>query len=256
MALLKLQDISKFFGKLTALTNINLEIGDGELVGLVGPNGSGKTTLFNVISGFYCPSSGDVFYEGRRITGLRPDTISSMGLVRSFQSNILYDDATVIENVIRGSYLCATTNSWQTFFSTKAYRKEEKEILWNAERLLEYWGLTSVRNTRADALPHGFQRRLGMAMAFSAAPKLLLLDEPVAGMNEREIALVMGRVKELVNDGLAILLVEHHVKTVVDFCQRLVVLDYGQKIADGRPENVTSNKHVIDAYLGNNEVSK
>lgn len=256
MALLKLQNISKFFGKLAALTDINLEIGDGELVGLVGPNGSGKTTLFNVISGFYRPSSGDVFYEDRRITGLRPDTISSMGLVRSFQSNILYHDATVIENVIRASYLRATTNSWQIFFSTRAYRSEEKEILWNAEGLLEYWGLTSVRNTRADALPHGLQRRLGIAMAFSAAPKLLLLDEPVAGMNEREIAFVMGRVKELVNDGLAILLVEHHVKTVVDFCQRLVVLDYGQKIADGRPENVTSNKHVIDAYLGNSEGSK
>ncbi len=111
MALLKLKDISKFFGKLAALTNINLEIGDGELVGLVGPNGSGKTTLFNVISGFYRPSSGDVFYEGRKITGLRPDTISSMGLVRSFQSNILYDDATVIENVIRGSYLRVKTHS-------------------------------------------------------------------------------------------------------------------------------------------------
>jgi branched-chain amino acid transport system ATP-binding protein len=256
VALLKLQDISKFFGKLAALTNINLEIGDGELVGLVGPNGSGKTTLFNVISGFYRPSSGDVFYEGRRITGLRPDTISSMGLVRSFQSNILYDDATVIENVIRGSYLRVKTHSWQTFFSTRAYRNEEKEILRNAESVLEYWDLASVRNTRADELPHGLKRRLGMAMAFCAAPKLLLLDEPVAGMNEQEIDLVMGRVKELVNDGLAILLVEHHVKTVVDFCQRLVVLDYGQKIADGKPENVTSNKHVIDAYLGNNGVSK
>lgn len=251
MALLKLQNVSKFFGNLAGLTDIDLEISEGELVGLVGPNGSGKSTLFNVISGFYRPSGGDVFYNGRKITGLRPDRISSIGLGRSFQSNILYGEATALENVIRGSYLRAKTNSWQTFFFTTAYRKEENEILRSAEGLLDFWGLSGVRNIRADELPHGFQRRLGLAMASSAAPKLLLLDEPVAGMSEEEIAFVMERLKELANDGITILLVEHHVKTVVDFCQRLIVLDYGRKIADGKPEHVTCDKHVIEAYLGN-----
>ncbi|MEE8415956.1 MAG: ABC transporter ATP-binding protein [Desulfobacterales bacterium] len=256
MALLTIQNVSKFFGKLAALTEIDLEIQEGELVGLVGPNGSGKTTLFNVISGFYHPSEGEVFYQGKRITNLRSDRISSMGLVRSFQSNLVYKEATCLENVIRGFYLHAKTSSWQAFFSTGAYRNEEKEILRKAEESLDFWGLSSVRDIQADELAHGFQRCLGLVIAFSAAPRLLLLDEPVAGMNTEEIVFVMDRIKELANGGMTVLLVEHHVKTVVDFCQRLIVLNYGLKIADGKPEDVIADQQVIDAYLGNSEVSK
>jgi len=248
--------VSKFFGRLAALMDVSLEIHQGELVGLVGPNGSGKTTLFNVVSGFYRPSEGEIFYDGKRVTGLRPDKITSMGLVRTFQSNILYKEATAMENLVRGCYLQANTNSWQAFFDTRSYRKNEKEIFQRAEEALDYWGLSEVRDVLADELPHGFQRRLGLAIAVAAAPKLLLLDEPVAGLSEEEITVVMNHTRELAERGMTIILVEHHVKTVLNLCRRLIALDYGCKIADGKPEEVTSQKEVIEAYLGTEEVAE
>jgi len=255
MALLELRNVSRFFGKLAALTEVNLEIRENELVGLVGPNGSGKTTLFNVVSGFYRPSRGEIRYDGRRITGLRPDRISAMGLVRTFQSNILYKEATVLENLIRGYHLQARTNLWQAFFGARAYRREEMDIIRQAREALEYWGLTEVSHAPADQLPHGHQRILGLAMAMAADPKLLLLDEPVAGLSGEETREVMEHVRELAERGITIVLVEHHVKTVLSLCRRLVVLDYGRKIADGTPEEVTSRKEVIEAYLGTEEGS-
>ncbi len=255
MALLELRNVSRFFGKLAALTEVNLEIRENELVGLVGPNGSGKTTLFNVVSGFYRPSRGEIVYDGRRITGLRPDRITAMGLVRTFQSNILYREATVLENLIRGYHLQARTNLLQAFFGAHAYRREETDIIRQAREALEYWGLTEVSHVPADQLPHGHQRILGLAMAMAADPKLLLLDEPVAGLSGEETQEVMERVRELAERGITIVLVEHHVKTVLSLCRRLVVLDYGRKIADGTPEEVTSRKEVIEAYLGTEQGS-
>lgn len=250
MAFLELKKVSKFFGKLAALSDINLEIGQGELIGLVGPNGSGKSTLFNVISGFHRATEGNIIYDGRNITGLRPDQIASRGLVRSFQSNVLFKEATVLENVVRGCYLQTKENAWQVFFNTSAYRHREREILRRSEELLFDWGLSEVRDVLADELPHGYQRCLGLAVAIAAKPKLLLMDEPVSGMSNEEIADVMAPIKELAKQGMTIILVEHHVKTVLDFCQRLVVLDYGHKIADGDPLEVTSQRKVIEAYLG------
>ena len=256
MALLELRNVSKFFGSLAALENINLEINQGELVGLVGPNGSGKTTLFNVVSGFLRSSKGEIIYDGRRITGLRPDKIASMGLARTFQSNIFYGDATVMENVIRGCYLQAKTNSWQTFFGTRSYRKEEGEIVQRAKEVLGFLGLSEVRDSLAGDLPHGYQRLLGLAIAMAANPKLLLLDEPATGMNDEERQMITARIGEVAKLGITILLVEHHVKTVITLCPRLVVLDFGHKLADGKPEEVTSQKEVIEAYLGVEEVAE
>lgn len=256
MALLELRSISKFFGSLAAVEDISMEINQGELVGLVGPNGSGKTTLFNVISGFYHPSKGEIFYYGKRITGLRPDQIASMGLIRAFQHNILYKEASVLENVIRGCYLQAKTNLWEVFFGTQGYHIEEREIVQHAKTLLNFWRLSEVRDVLADELPHGDQRRLGLAIATAANPKLLLLDEPVSGMSDEEITDVLHCMGELANQGVAIILVEHHVKTVVDFCQRLIVLDYGHKIAEGKPQEVISQRNVVEAYLGTEEVVK
>jgi len=255
LALLELRGVSKYFGSLAALDNVNLEVHQGELVGLVGPNGSGKTTLFNVITGIYRPTSGQIFYDGRNITGLRPDQIATRGLVRTFQSNIVFREATVLENVARACYLYARTNAWWAFFNTRAYRESERKIMQRAEELLEFWELGDVRNHVADGLSHGHQRRLGLAIAAAADPKLLLLDEPVSGMSGEEITVVMKHAQKLADMGITIVLVEHHVKTVVGFCQRLVALDYGRKIGDGKPKEVTAQKDVIAAYLGTEEVA-
>lgn len=254
MALLELQNVSKHFGKLAALSNVSLEVERGEFVGLVGPNGSGKTTLFNVVSGFYSPSGGKVYYNGEDITGLRPDKITSKGLVRTFQSNILYKEATALENLVRASYLHSNTSSWKAFFNSRDYRENEKAIFERAEAALAHWGLEEVRDVLADELPHGHQRRLGLAVAVAADPELLLLDEPLAGMSGEERLVVMEQVRELSNQGMTIILVEHHVKTVLNLCERLLVLDYGIKIADGKPEEVTCQKTVVQAYLGAEEV--
>ena len=253
MALLELKDVSKYFGKLAALSNISLDISQGELIGLVGPNGSGKSTLFNVISGYHRATEGTLIYDGKNITSLRADQIAARGLVRSFQSNVLFKEATVLENVIRGSFLQAGQSGWQVFFNTSAYRASEKRIIRHAEDSLEFWGLSEVRDVQADELPHGFQRCLGLAIAAAAKPRLLLLDEPVAGMSGKEIESVMVPIRQLAGQGVTIILVEHHVKTVLNFCQRLIVLDYGCKIADGDPLEVTSQRNVIEAYLGTEE---
>jgi len=256
LALLEIREMSKLFGNLAALKDISLEINQGELVGLVGPNGSGKTTLFNVISGFYRPSKGEIIYDGKRITGLRPDKVASMGLVRTFQSNILYKDVTVLENVIGGSYLKSKMNSWQAFFNMPSYRKEEREIIQQAKDVLDFWKLSQVQDVLAGELSHGDQRRIGLAIAHAANPKLLLIDEPVGGMSGEERIMVIDHIKELANQGITIILVEHHVQTVVSLCQRLIVLDFGHKVADGKPREVTSQKNVIEAYLGTEEVTE
>lgn len=255
MTILKLEKVTKFFGKLAAIDDISLEVSKGERVGIVGPNGSGKTTMFNVISGFCQPSRGELQYNGNRITNAKPHQIASLGLIRGFQSNILYKEATVYENIIRGSYLSFHTNAWQTFFNTPMYRSEAKRIYQRADKILDFWGLSDVHDVSADRLSHGHQRRLGIAIAVAAEPKVLLLDEPVSGMSGEEISDVMSKIGELSNQGITILLIEHHVQTVVDFSQRLVALNYGHVIANGPPKEVTSKKEVIEAYLGTEEIA-
>jgi branched-chain amino acid transport system ATP-binding protein len=255
MALLELKNVSKYFGSLAALNDVSLKINRGELVGLVGPNGSGKTTLFNVVSGFYSPTQGEIVYDGKNITGLRADKIAAMGLIRTFQANILYKEATVLDNVIRGAYLQSKTSSWQAFFSTGDYRKEEAEIRRRAEEMLAFWGLSEFRDISAEELPHGYQRRLGLTVAQAANPKLLLIDEPVGGMSGDERTAVIEHISELHKQGITIVVVEHHVQTVLALSQRVVVLDFGHKIADGDPHGVMHQKNVVEAYLGTEEVA-
>jgi branched-chain amino acid transport system ATP-binding protein len=255
MALLELRNVSKYFGQLAALFEINLEVEPGEMIGLVGPNGSGKTTLFNVVSGYYKPTMGEIYYDGKKISGLRPDQIATLRLIRIFQSNILYKESTVLENVILGSYLDIQTSSWEAFLNSKSHRLEEDRIGDWAEEILDNWELNDVQDVMADGLPHGYQRRLAIAVALAARPKLLLLDEPVAGMSSQEMDFVMGKIRQVADQGITVILVEHHVKTVVNFAERLIALDYGIKIADGKPQEVTAQKDVIEAYLGSEEVT-
>lgn len=250
MALLELRNVKKAFGSVVALDQINLDVNKGEVLGIVGPNGSGKTTLLNIISGFYHATQGSITYQGRKITGLRPDQITARGIVRTFQQNVVYWDCGALENIVRTSYLSGRTNLWQSFFNTQRYVKEEKAMFVKAREIAATFGLSDYSDTIASSLPHGKQRSLGMAMALAADPALLLLDEPLAGMDAAETEAVAQNVKKIIDKGVTVMMVEHNIKSVIRLCPRIIVLNFGHKIADGRPEEVLSRADVVQAYLG------
>lgn len=250
MALLELRNVKKRFGNLVALDKIDLDVYPSEVLGIVGPNGSGKTTLLNVISGYYRPSEGAITYKSRKITGLRPDKIAARGIIRTFQQNVIYWDTVTLENVVRACYLSNRTNLWQSFFNTRPYVKEESEMRERAVDIVKTFGLVDYCYSPAMGLPHGKQRSLSMAMALAANPELLLLDEPLAGMDTKETEVVAGNIKKIIDGGVTVMLVEHNIKSVLRLCSRIIVLDFGLKIADGKPEDVLSSKNVVEAYLG------
>jgi branched-chain amino acid transport system ATP-binding protein len=250
MALLELKNVKKAFGNVMALEGIDLEVNKGEIVGIVGPNGSGKTTLLHVISGYYHPTEGQIIYKGENISGLRPDKIAAKGIVRTFQQNIVYWDTVTLENVFRACYLSDKTNLWQAFFNTKPYVKEEMAKLAKAQEIVNTFGLSDYSFSLAVGLPHGKQRTLGMAMALAADPEILLIDEPLAGMDAGEVEIVLNSIRKIVGKGVTIMLIEHNIKSVMSICSRLIVLDFGHKIADGKPIEVMKRKEVIEAYLG------
>jgi len=248
MPLLELTHIKKNFGNLLALDDISISVDKGEVLGIVGPNGSGKTTLLNVISGYYHPSGGAIVYKDQKIGGLRPDQIAKMGIIRTFQQNIVYWDTVTLENVYRTCYLSAKTNYWQSFFNTKAWVKENKELWCKAAEIVKLFGLGDY--SFSLGLPHGKQRSLGMAMALAADPDVLLLDEPLAGMDAAEMEVVLNNVRMIIDRGVTIMLVEHNIKTVLSLCPRIIVLNFGRKIADGAGQEVLKRRDVIEAYLG------
>ncbi len=244
--LLEVRNLSRHFGGLIALDNLSLSINAGEIVGLIGPNGAGKSTLFNVITGFFPPTNGEIIYKGENVSNLKPHHIARRGIVRTFQLTVLYPEFTAIENVLLGGHI--KSSMWRALFYPSRIPKAEVD---RAGAILEFVGLAHLKDAKAGQLPHGHQRMLGLGIALAAEPDLLLLDEPVTGMNVDEIKMMTDLIRTLHSTRkITIMLVEHNVKTVVDVCQRIIALNFGRKIAEGSPDEIRSNKDVIEAYLG------
>lgn len=248
--LLEINGLTKYFGGLAAVSQVGMSVDDGQIVGLIGPNGAGKTTIINLISGFLRPSGGSIIFEGENITDKKPHSVAKLGIGRTFQIVPLFSEFTALQNVVTSFYLSADSSLWGSVFRTSTYCEREKYILSQAEENLQLVGLGGVRDELAKNLPHGYQKMLGLARALSVKPKLLLLDEPIGGMSPDEINLALNTIDKVRAQGTTILLVEHNMEVVMSLCDRIIVINYGEKIAEGSPEEVRRNEDVIRAYFG------
>jgi len=248
MALLEVKKITKRFGGLVALDDVSFSVEEGEIRGLIGPNGAGKSVMFKTVTGFYQPTQGQIVYHGEEITGRGASAIAGRGLVRTFQETTLFQEFTVYENVLVGCHLRARSNLFAALFRTD--RNRQKKATVKTLKVLEFMGLMDRKDQLALNLPLGSQRALAVAIALAAEPKLLLLDEPFAGMNLEETTQMMELVRKVRESGITIILVEHDMKAVMGLCERIMVLNFGQLLAEGSPEEIRSNDVVIEAYLG------
>lgn len=254
MSILQVKGVSKYFGGLAALDNLSLTIEEGEIRGIIGPNGAGKTTLFNVISGVYRPTSGEIFYrESNRIDGLSPSKIAEMGMIRTFQRTALYHDFSVLKNVTVARHLHARVNILTMF--SGAVRKMEAENFEKALEIVEFMGLGQLKDELAANLPHGHQRALGVAIALACEPEVLLLDEPLTGMTPTEKAQMTDLIRKIHQQGITILMVEHDMKSVMELCHYISVLDFGKLLVEGAPADIQNDETVITAYLGADDIT-
>lgn len=251
--MLEVRELSKHFGGLSAVDSVDFVVNEGEAMGLIGPNGAGKTTTFNLITGFLRATSGHVMFEGTDLVGRTPHAIAKKGVVRTFQASSIFPSFTVLENLVAACHLVPRIGFWEAALHLSSSRRKEEKVLEQAREILEFVGMADMSDLRANSLPHGHKRILGIAMALAARPKLLLLDEPLSGMNGGEVAAAMGLIKRIWSGGTTTLLIEHNMKAAMGFCQRIVVLNFGQKIAEGSPKEIRENKTVIQAYLGVSE---
>ena len=248
--LLEVQDILVNFGGVTALNKVNLHVNEGEIAALIGPNGAGKTTVFNIVTGYYTPTSGNVIVDGESMLGLRPYQIARKGLGRTFQNIRLFGDMTAVENVATAADPLNKSGLVGSLLGVPRSRRDEKASMEKAHELLKFIGLEHRALQMAKNLPYGDQRRLEIARALALNPKVLLLDEPAAGFNPQEKVELGQLIRKIRDRGFAVLLIEHDMSLVMEISDRVSVLDFGQKIAEGTPVEIQDNQRVIDAYLG------
>jgi len=247
--LLSTEKLFKRFGGLVVIKDLDVHINEGEILGFIGPNGAGKSTFFNLVTGVLPVTSGKIYYEGADITKKRPHQVAAMGVGRTFQLNPLFGDFTVFGNIAAAHYLHPHSSVASMYLNTKKHRENEKEVMRSAEEIVESLRLTPMRNELAKNLPHGYQKLLGIARAMATKPKLLMLDEPLGGMNPEEIYFTIDVIKGMRDLGMTILVVEHNMQ-ILSICDRVVVISFGEKICEGTPEEVRRNEEVIKTYLG------
>lgn len=252
MEFFTVDSVSKRFGGLLALDGISMSVREGEIRGVIGPNGAGKTTFFNVVSGLYKPTAGRIMFQGAEISRMRPSRIAALGVVRTFQRAALFPKYSVVENVAIARHLHADTSFFGAIFGGS--QRSDREADEKAREIVEFLHLDDVRDELAANLAHGHQRILNVAMALATEPKLLMLDEPVAGMNSAETQLMTELIRKIRDErGITVLLVEHDMRTVMGLCETITVLDFGKKLAEGLPDEIKDNPDVVDAYLGTDE---
>jgi branched-chain amino acid transport system ATP-binding protein len=251
MALLEVRGLSKRFGGLDAVGDLTFNVNEGDILGIIGPNGAGKSTVFNMVCGSLKPTSGTLTFRGKNVTGLPPHKIARRGIARVFQGNVLFPNSTVVTNVLMGMHLHTKLSLFGFLLGGPGARRREGALRARATEILALVGLADEADTIASDLPHGNQRHLCLAIALAAEPKLLLLDEPVTGMNAEEVSEMLDLIRMLrEKTGLTLIVIEHNMKAVMGLCDRIVAISYGKKIAEGSPQEIANNPTVIEAYLG------
>ena len=248
MAILEIKNLTKKFGGLMALNDVSFQVEEGEIRGLIGPNGAGKSTMFKNIAGFQVPTKGSISYKGQNIEGKKPHTIAELGIVRTFQETTLFQELSVFDNVLVGSHISAQTDIFSAVLGLDSLKQEA--VRDKVMDVLQFIGLTERKDQLASELPLGLQRALALSIALVSEPKLMLMDEPFAGMNAEETSHMMDLTRKIQESGVTIVLVEHDMKAVMGLCDYLTVLNFGQLLAQGRPDDIRNNEEVIEAYLG------